>query len=94
MSEQQDPMGKVIAKAMQDEAFKKQLIAEPAAVLKAAGVAVPDGITLKVVADTETERHIVLPALSGQLSDGEIAGIAGGWYYFVCFGLGGWSQAR
>jgi len=75
MNEQQDSMGKVIARALQDEAFKRRLIADPAAVLKAAGVAVPEGITLKVVADTESERHIVLPASSGQLSDAEIAGV-------------------
>jgi len=71
-------MGKVIARSLEDEAFRKQLIAEPAAVLKAAGVAVPDGITLKVVADTETERHIVLPALSGQLADEDLARLNAG----------------
>lgn len=52
MSELQNPLGKVIAKALQDEAFKQQLIADPAAVLKAEGVEIPAGIELKVVADT------------------------------------------
>ena len=79
MSEKQNPMGKVIAKALQDESFKKQLIADPGAVLKAEGVEVPEGLTVKVVADTESERHIVLPAVGkGQLSDGVLEAIAGG----------------
>jgi len=78
MNEQQNPMGKVIAKALQDEAFKQQLIADPAAVLKAAGVEVPEGKTLKVVADTESTRHIVLPARPADLSDEEISRVVGG----------------
>jgi hypothetical protein len=77
-NQQQNPMGKIIAKALKDESYKKKLIADPAAVLKAEGVEVPEGITLKAVADTENTRHIVVPALSGELSDEEIARVAGG----------------
>jgi hypothetical protein len=77
-NKQQNPMGKIIAKALKDENFKKKLIADPEAVLKAEGVEVPEGITLKAVEDTENTRHIVLPSLSSELSDEEIARIAGG----------------
>ncbi len=87
MNEQQNPMGKVIAKALQDEAFKQQLIADPAAVLKAAGVEVPEGKTLKVVADTESTRHIVLPARPANLSDEEISRVVGGEGFIGGLGL-------
>ena len=74
MGEAHNPLGEVVAKALQDEAFKQELIADPAAVLAAEGVSVPEGVTLKVVADTAEVRHMVLPALSGRLSDVELAG--------------------
>ena len=82
MSEQQNPMGEVIAKALQDEAFKQELIADPAAVLAAAGVAVPEGVTLKVVADTAEVRHLVLPAAGeGELlSEDALTEVAAGGY--------------
>ena len=77
MDEQQNPMGKVIAKALQDEAFKQRLIADPAATLRAAGVALPEGVTLKVVADGESVRHVVLPALrEGELKEAQLDGVA------------------
>ena len=79
MSEQQNPLGAVVAKALQDEAFKQELIADPAATLAAAGVALPAGVTLKVVEDTAQVRHLVLPAAGGgRLSESELAGVAGG----------------
>jgi len=81
MSEQGNPMGKIIAKALKDECFKKKLIADPAGTLKDEGIEVPAGKTLKVVADTDSVRHLVLPALSGKLSEEEIFQVsaAGGW---------------
>lgn len=82
MSEQQDPLGTIIAKALQDETFKQQLIADPAAILKAEGVEIPEGITVKVVADTDSIRYLVLPATSKRvLSEGELAAAAGGASY-------------
>ena len=85
MSKKQNPLGKVIAKALQDEAFKQQLITDPAAVLKVEDIEIPAGLTVKVVADTESVRHIVLPALSGKLSDEEISQVsAAGWACAQC----------
>lgn len=54
---------KVVAKAWADEAYKKKLISEPAAVLKAEGLDLPRGVSLKVVEDTAALRHLVLPAM-------------------------------
>lgn len=62
--------GKVIAQAWRDPAFKAKLIAEPSAILKEAGVAVPAGLTVKVVENTATHVHFVLPPKpAGELSD-------------------------
>lgn len=44
-----------------DPELKLRFMADPAAVMKERGVAVPDGIDLLAVEDTETVRHIVLP---------------------------------
>ena len=62
--------GKVIAKAWRDPAFKAKLMADPRAILAEAGVAIPAGVTVKVLEDTTTHLHFVLPPKpTGQLSD-------------------------
>ena len=79
MSEQQNPMGRIVAKALKDEGFKRQLVADPESVLKAEGVAVPEGIRLKVVEDTEQVQHIVLPAAGTcKLTDSELEKVVAG----------------
>ena len=76
---QQNPLDKIIAKSLRDEAFKHQLMADPGAVLKAEGIEIPEGITVQVVADSENVWHLVLPTTVGaRLSDEELAGVAGG----------------
>jgi hypothetical protein len=70
--------GKLVARAWRDPAFKAKLIADPQAVLKDAGMAVPAGATVKVVENTGTHFHFVLPAKpSGALSDEELDRAAG-----------------
>ena len=51
----------VFARAMTDSEFKAQFIADPAAVLTAAGVEVPEGLTIKVVENSSSTFHVVLP---------------------------------
>ena len=76
----------IVAKAWQDEAFKQGLLANPQAVLQEHGIAVPDGVTVRVVEDTaEIENtaesvYLVLPPrpASGELSDDELEQVAGG----------------
>ena len=62
--------GKIIAKAWRDPSFKAKLIADPQGTLKQAGVSIPGDVTVKVVEDTDTHFHLVLPAKpAGALSD-------------------------
>lgn len=78
--------GKVIAKAWTDAAFKARLLADPAGTLVAEGVAVPSGVRLVVVEDTDTVHTLVLPARPADLTDEDMAGIAGGtpWPRCMC----------
>ena len=73
MHEQQSKVvGKVIAKAWTDEAFKQRLHADPHGTLAAEGISVPEGKTVKVVEDTGDTVHMVIRQRPGQLSDQEI----------------------
>jgi hypothetical protein len=55
---------KIITKAWADEKFKARLLAEPAAVLKEEGIEVPEGITIKVLENTDKVTHVVIPLRS------------------------------
>ena len=71
--------GKVIAKAWREPAFKAKLIADPRAILVEAGLAIPAGVTVKVLEDTTTHLHFVLPPKpTGQLSDEALDKVAAG----------------
>src|SRR5439155_26137757 len=77
--EQQKKIGRIIAKAWSDETFKKRLLAEPAAALKAEGIALPEGVSVRAVENTATMFHFVLPPKpTGELSDQELETVAGG----------------
>jgi len=70
---------KVIAKAWRDPSFKAKLIADPQSILKQAGVSIPAGVTVKVVENTATHLHFVLPSKpTGKLSDEALDAAAGG----------------
>ena len=80
MDEQQQQVGRIIAKAWADEAFKAALIADPVATLKAEGIPVPDGLKLSIVENSPTHLHIVLPPKppEGEVSDEQLGNVAGG----------------
>ena len=85
MPENDNEFGKVIAKAWRDPAFKAELIANPAAALKAEGIEVPDGMAMTVVENTDKQFHLVLPPLpSDELSAESLDAVAGG-YSYICF---------
>ena len=73
--------GQVVAKSWQDDGFKKRLLANPSAVLKEQGLEVPAGVQIRMVENTDQVVHLTLPAKprEGELSDAELAGVAGGW---------------
>ena len=78
--EQNKQMGQLIAKCWADEAFKAKLLADPAAVLKAEGAELPEGLTIKAVENTDKVFHLVIPAAPDgrELSDEDLDNVAGG----------------
>ena len=67
----------VFARTMTDPEFKAQFIADPAAVLSAAGVEVPEGLTIKVLENSSTTVHVVLPDPEA-MTDELLAAASGG----------------
>ncbi len=53
---------KIVAQAWADADYKARLLADPAAVLKEAGLDLPAGVDLRVVENTANLAHFVLPA--------------------------------
>ena len=76
----------LIAKASDDPAFRSQLLSDTPAALATAGLKAPPGVTVKVVEDSHTLVHLVLPPASGALSDADL-GLAGG----ATVASGGWN---
>ena len=71
-----------IAKAWRDPAFKAELIANPAAALKAEGIDVPAGMTVTVLENTDKQFHLVLPPVpTDELSEEALDAVAGGFWY-------------
>lgn len=71
-------------RAIKDRAFRQALISDPKAALgQEFGVTVPDNVILRVVEDTPTSWHLVLPpavaAVGAELSEDELEAVAGGW---------------
>jgi hypothetical protein len=73
-------LSQITAKAWSDPAFKKRLMADPAAVAKEFGMPLPAGMQIKVIEDSTTVRHFVLPPRPPveELSDEQLDHVAGG----------------
>ncbi len=70
----------IIAKALKDEAFRKELINDPKGVIaRETGAQIPDSLEIKVVEEAENIAYFVLPQIpSGLLSDDALDAVAGG----------------
>lgn len=76
--EQGKKMGQLFAKCWADEGFQRKLLADPTATLKAEGVALPAGRSIKALADDDKVLHLVIPAKPADLSDEDLDKVAGG----------------
>ena len=86
METQQSLMEKLIAKAQEDAAFRKRLIANPSSALKEDfDVDVPDDFNVVVHEDDARTAHLVLPA-SAELTDAQLQQAAGGGWCQESFG--------
>ncbi len=75
----QEIEAKLIAQALDDEAFRARLIAEPRqAIAEALRIHVRDDVEIEVLQETGEKFYIVLPAPVTELSEAELDAVAGG----------------
>lgn len=68
----------LVEKATQDQDFRARLLEEPnAAIEETLGITVPDAMSVKVLEDTATTAHLVLPP-TAQLEVADLEAVAGG----------------
>ena len=73
--------GKVMKRALADEAFRARLLSDPKpAIAEATNVTLPMSLEIRVYEDTQAVKHLVLPVnpMNEELSDFELEMIAGG----------------
>lgn len=59
----EDPQARLIARAMKDQAFRAELVHNPKRIIeRECGVRFPEDVDVKVLEDTPTTVHVVLPA--------------------------------
>lgn len=75
-----EALASIQSQAVKDAAFRAELKKDPkAAVEKLLGVKLPQGLSLKVVEDSATAVHLVLPpAADGPLAEGDLGKVSGG----------------
>ena len=71
-------IGQVFAKCWSDESFKQKLMADPMGTLKAEGATMPEGMSVKVVENTDKLFNLVIPAKLTDLTDADLDKVAGG----------------
>ena len=92
--ENKDLSGKILARVLKDEDFKKSLIENPGETLsKEYDIKVPEGLTLKILEDTPEIKHVVLPYVEPpaleELSEEVIDNITAGDSFTLPVSLGG-----
>jgi hypothetical protein len=84
--EQKTLQQQIMARAMKDEAFRQELLANPnnkVVLERELGITLPQGVTIQVHQDTPTTVHVVLPMQPPtgeprELSDAELKQVTGG----------------
>lgn len=76
--EQSKRTSQLIAKAWADDGFKKKLLSDPVSTLKAEGVALPHGLQLRAVENTDKLVYLVIPSRPSELSEEDLEKAAGG----------------
>lgn len=78
--EQMRQYSQIVAKCWADSDFKARLLADPNAALAAEGIAVPEGMELRIVENTPSLTYIVLPEIpqESELTDEALGGVVGG----------------
>ncbi len=76
--EQGKKMSQIIAKCWADEGFKRKLLADPAATLKAEGLEALAGVEVHALENTDKVFHLVIPAKPTDLSDEDLDKVAAG----------------
>jgi hypothetical protein len=77
-------LSSVIARALEDDAFKQELLSNPSSVIeRELGITIPEGIEFRVVEQENNIRNLVLPMqpdnfVDGELSEEELEAVAGG----------------
>jgi len=74
--EQSKMLGELISRAWSDEAFRARLLSDTMPVLKENGIAVPEGVTVKAVENTDTVFHLVIPPSFQPVSDASLERLA------------------
>jgi nitrile hydratase alpha subunit len=80
MADQNKQLEKIFARAWSDPGFKEKLIRQPRAVAQEYGIQLPPGLEVRVVENTPSLVHLVLPAKpAGKLlTDEQLDDVAGG----------------
>ncbi len=81
MTESKNALATLFAACWKDEALKARFLSDPKAVLAEFDIAVPDGIDVNVVENSDNCVHITLPGAPNklmELSDEELRNAAGG----------------
>lgn len=78
--EQMRQYSQIVAKCWADSGFKAKLLADPKATLAGEGIAVPEGMELRVVENLPNLTYIVLPEIpqDSELTDEALGGVVGG----------------
>ncbi|MCC5789717.1 MAG: NHLP leader peptide family RiPP precursor [Opitutales bacterium] len=79
-NEDQKTLEKIYAKCHRDSAYKERFLADPKAVIKDEGFAVPDSLEIRAVEDTDPNLVTLYlpPEPSDKLSDKDLDKVSGG----------------